>query len=141
MLTWHRQHELRQHDRRPGILVVDDFGCVRDLLRIVLQHAGFRVWLAQDGPQAVELYKEHASEIDLVVLDLALPVWDGLVTATCLTQINPEVKFCIITGTQSEYTQREILSYGALKVFYKPFPLDKFVASVQELTAELAVAC
>lgn len=141
MFSWNTPIGPRAADRKPGILIVDDFGTIRELLQIVLERAGFRVWLSENGPQAAETYGQHTEEIDLVVLDLVLPTWDGLVTATYLTQINPEVKFCIMTGLQSAYTQRELLSFGASRVFYKPFPLDRFVASMQALTSRFAVAC
>jgi len=55
--------------RPPGVLIADDEARLRALLLVALKQYGFSVWLAADGPEAVQLYRELRSEISLVVLD------------------------------------------------------------------------
>jgi CheY-like chemotaxis protein len=61
----------------PGVLVADDDELVRDGARLGLGRRGFRVWLARDGCEAIELYREHQAHIDVVLLDVPMPGTDG----------------------------------------------------------------
>ncbi len=58
------------------VLVVDDEESIAEAVRARLESEGYRVLVAHDGPQAIELHRE--SHPDLVVLDLMLPGMDGL---------------------------------------------------------------
>ena len=58
------------------VLVVDDEEAIAEAVRARLESEGFRVLVAFDGPQAIDLHREHHP--DLVVLDLMLPGMDGL---------------------------------------------------------------
>ena len=58
------------------VLVVDDEEAIAEAVRARLESEGYRVFVAEDGPQAIELHAEHHP--DLVVLDLMLPGMDGL---------------------------------------------------------------
>ena len=58
------------------VLVVDDEEAIAEAVRARLESEGYRVFVAADGPQAIELHAEHHP--DLVVLDLMLPGMDGL---------------------------------------------------------------
>src|SRR5262245_28789501 len=91
-----------QGARRPGILVADDEACVREWLRAALQRHGFRVWLAADGEQAIDLYRRRRSEIVLVLLDVRMPVLNGPQTLARLRQMNPTVLCCFMSGNGAE---------------------------------------
>ena len=58
------------------LLVVDDEEAIAEAVRARLESEGFRVLVAVDGPQAIDMHREHRP--DLVVLDLMLPGMDGL---------------------------------------------------------------
>src|SRR5206468_3149518 len=60
-------------DRRPTVLVVDDTEGVRQMLAVVLRQFGFAVLLAAGGRQAVEVYRRHRRDIDLVLMDVQMP--------------------------------------------------------------------
>ena len=63
----------------PGVatvLVVDDDGHIREVVRFSLEQAGYRVLEAADGRAAVTLFREHP--VDVVVLDIIMPEQDGL---------------------------------------------------------------
>lgn len=117
---------------RPAILVVDDEEMVRDVLRAALTRAGFEVWLAPNGLQAVKIYKRLHDKIALVLLDLLMPELDGPETLRYLQEINPEVKVCILTGTTG-YDEPELLAKGALRIFYKPVRLDALTNDLHAL--------
>lgn len=107
--------------RQPGILVVDDDGDVRGLLHVVLGRHGFIVREAATGLQALEVYQEWGSSIDLVLLDVRMPGLDGPQTLVGLRQLNPALCCCFMTGDAGRYTPEELIARGAVYVFQKPF--------------------
>jgi CheY-like chemotaxis protein len=117
--------------RRPQILVVDDEPAVLGMLELVLRHHGFVVRLARGGWQAVELYRQHHSEVDAVLLEVQMPGMDGPQTLAALQKLNPNVRSCFMSGHTGDYSEADLLSRGAARVFDKPF------ASVEDLAHTL----
>ena len=107
--------------RRPGILVVDDDRDVRGLLQVVLGRYGFVVWEAATGLQALEVYQEWGSAIDLALLDVRMPGLDGPQTLVGLRRLNPALCCCFMTGDAGAYTLEDLIARGAVYVFHKPF--------------------
>jgi CheY-like chemotaxis protein len=124
---------LRTTSRRPGVLVVDDDFGLRTLLDAVLWQNGFRVWLAGDGLQARELYQELRSDIDLVLLDVQMPGLDGPHTLAALQRLNSALCCCFMTGGSGEYTSEDLFAQGAVRVFWKPFPLTAVAQLLRQL--------
>ena len=111
--------------RAPGVLVVDDQANMRALLQTVLRYHGFNVWLAPGGPEAVELYRDNRERIAVVLLNVALPEWDGPRTLHELQAVDPKAICCFVTGEHSGPTEAELLALGAAHVVRKPFePAD-----------------
>jgi DNA-binding NtrC family response regulator len=109
--------------RGEGILLVDDDPAVRDLFKRALVDAGFHVFLAADGVEALQLYRQHHQAIRLVVLDQLLPGLSGADTLRHLTDIDPEVAVICTTGDANRSSELE--SNPAISaVLFKPFQLD-----------------
>jgi anti-anti-sigma factor len=70
--------------RPRGVLVVDDTEVVRSSLGIGLGASGFAVWLASSGREGVALYRAHRTAIDVVLLDVRMPDWDGPATLAAI---------------------------------------------------------
>ncbi len=87
--------------RNEGILVVDDEPTILDLARIALRRFGYRVLTATNGAEAVETYTRQRDEIDLVLMDIAMPVMDGHAAILALRTINPEVLIVASSGHTS----------------------------------------
>ncbi len=80
------------------ILVIDDEISILDITSETLQKFGYRVLTATDGAEAVAIYSRHRSEIELVLIDMAMPKMDGLVAIPALIELNPEVKIVVTSG-------------------------------------------
>jgi CheY-like chemotaxis protein len=106
----------------PGILIVDDEVQVRTMLGLALRHHGFKVWLADSGRKAIELYAQHDA-IDVVLLDVRTPGFNGLQTLAALQKINPLVRCCFISDDSVPYPRASLLALGACAVLEKPFGL------------------
>ncbi len=110
------------------ILVIDDQECVRLLLKLVLEGAGFHVAEATNGRHGLELFRERHA--DLVITDIAMPEMNGLDFMLELTKAFLDVKVIAMTGASSEELQKAKL-LGARQVFQKPFNTQAFLRAVQ----------
>jgi CheY-like chemotaxis protein len=107
--------------RKPGILIADDMALILTMLKFELEFRGFNVWLAVDGDDALDLYRMHRDEIDLVLLDVQMPGLDGPHTLEALRLLNPDVVACFMSGGSSLLTEEDLLGRKPAWIFGKPF--------------------
>ncbi len=119
--------------RPRGVLVIDDNEDVRVFLGKGLRASGFAVWLAADGHEGVAVYQEHASVIDLLLLDILMPGWSGPETLTAIRAFAPDLRCCFMSGDTGHYTEEELLGLGAVAVLRKPFPLGELIKQLRRL--------
>ena len=120
----------------PGILVVDDEPGVRNVLQKALALNGFEAWLAADGKEAVETYKNHHDSITAVLLDVCMPEMDGPGTLAGLRSINPRVRCCFMSGGTNDYSREELLAGGACHVLGKPFSLPEIMHVLRQMVSD-----
>jgi PAS domain S-box-containing protein len=118
------------------ILVVDDEAAMRELGRELLEEEGYDVLTAEDGKQAVEIYRERWKDVALVVLDLVMPRMDGGQAFVAMKEINPAVKAFFCTGYTSDRVIASLLSQERLRALQKPASPVDFVKMVREVLAE-----
>ena len=112
------------------ILVVDDEAAISEAVRARLSNEGFRVVLAADGPQALEL--AEAEQPDLVVLDLMLPGMDGLEVCRRL-QSRRWVPVLMLTARTEEADKVAGFAVGADDYLTKPFSLRELTVRVRAI--------
>jgi len=117
------------------ILVIDDNRDTRDLMRVLLEGAGYTVDLASDGEAGLEAQRRQPA--DVVITDIFMPVRDGLETLEQLRTEYPQVKVLVVSGGGSRvkgpgylFTAREI---GAHAVLAKPFDNEALLGAVRGL--------
>jgi two-component system OmpR family response regulator len=123
--------------RPRGVLVIDDTEAVRGFLGAALEGAGFAVWLAPSGREGAALYLAHRAAIDVVLLDVRMPVWDGPATLAALRTLDPEVTCCFMSGDTGQYTQEQLLDLGAAALVQKPFRLVDLLGRLAPLAAPI----
>ena len=116
--------------RSPLVLVVDDEGPIREIVRRYLQADGVDVIEAADGPTAIQLFDLHRP--DLVVLDVMLPGLDGI---EVLRRIRAgSDAYVLMLTARTEETDRVVgLSVGADDYVTKPFSPRELAARVKAL--------
>jgi CheY-like chemotaxis protein len=112
----------------PVVLVVDDMELIREVLRASLRCQGFQVRVADDGPEAIELYRREYDAIAIVLLDVQMPGMDGPEVLTALRAIEPAVTAFFMSGDAGRYGEDELLATGARRVFAKPLDIAAVVA-------------
>jgi DNA-binding response OmpR family regulator len=110
----------QQCERRPGILVADD-EMVRRIVEEDFGEEGFAVWTAADGAAAVDVYRRHRGEIDVVLLEVFLADGDGRETLADLQRINPAIRCCFMKGRADGPEEGELMELGAVGLLHKPF--------------------
>jgi PAS domain S-box-containing protein len=114
------------------ILLIDDEALVRNLGRVILERHGYRVLLAEDGLQAIEIYQREQGRIDLVILDLLMPRLSGRDTFHQLRAINPNVRTLFSSGYSSE--QASLSTEAGIHGFVtKPYYPRDLVESVRAI--------
>lgn len=117
--------------RPQGILVVDDNEGIRTFLSVALKASGFAVWLAASGHEALALCREHGPAIDMLLLDVRMPGWDGPQTLAAVRTVVPEIPCCFMSGDAGHYSDHDLLGFGAIAVLRKPFPLGELIAQLR----------
>jgi len=112
---------LGQRGGTETILVVDDEESMLELGRELLQEQGYRVLLAANGLQAMEIYRARAAEIALVLLDLVMPGMDGHRTFLEMKNINPDIKAVFCTGFMPDDIVRNLPEREQKRIIQKPF--------------------
>jgi DNA-binding response OmpR family regulator len=122
--------------RRPGkrILLVDDDPTVRDSLNDVLVAEGYAVTPAENGQQALDLAKKLP--VDLVLLDLNMPIKNGWDTFERLTAEHPLLPIIIVTARPNQLFTA--LSAGAGALLEKPMDMPTLLRTMEQLLAEPA---
>ena len=80
------------------VLLVEDEEIVSKMTQTMLTRMGFKVVIARDGIEAVEIFQQHLNEIAIVLTDLSMPRMDGWETISALRRIRPDIPFILTTG-------------------------------------------
>jgi PAS domain S-box-containing protein len=129
-------------DSNPGsenILLVEDESSVRHMLREALQKAGYQVWEAANGAEAMGQWGARIGEIDLVVTDIVMPVMNGLRLAEELRSRRPEIKVVFMSGHSMELINNQSLPDPAPDLLQKPFGPQVLVRKVREVLDQVRI--
>ncbi len=116
-----------------GVLLVDDEPLVRSVGRDFLTRCGYRVFLAENGEDALSVYADNREKISLVILDLVMPKMGGRETLAEFAARFPEARILMASGLHHEDDSETFLKLGAKGFIQKPYnwaELSRFVASV-----------
>jgi CheY-like chemotaxis protein len=103
------------------ILLVDDEEPVRTVAGQMMEVLGFKVRTARDGAEAVMILKEERDEIDLVVLDLAMPFMNGEEAYRAMKAMDPDLVILITSGYSEEEVIRRLAGVTMDGFIPKPF--------------------
>jgi len=105
------------------VLVVDDETAILRLTTRMLRHEGITSLTASDGMEGIEKLKQNRDEIDLVLLDMTMPVLDGEETYRRMRELKPDLAVVICTGFSEEKIADHFAADKGLQILFKPFTL------------------
>ncbi|MBI5093551.1 MAG: PAS domain S-box protein [Candidatus Hydrogenedentes bacterium] len=103
------------------VLVVDDEQMVRDLAKTTMERAGFSVLTAVDGRDGVDVFRQHASEIDVVLLDMTMPHMDGGEAFREIRRLRSDAKIVLSSGYSEEDAMGRFGELGLAGFIQKPY--------------------
>lgn len=113
------------------ILLVDDDAQLRELFRVLLESLGYTVIAeAANGREAVARYRELKP--DAVVMDIYMPVLDGLNALKQIMKFDPEARVIMLTTEASQEMYEECLLVGAKRYIPKDTPMDRIRERILE---------
>jgi CheY-like chemotaxis protein len=114
------------------ILIAEDHDGVREMARATLESLGYRILLARDGEEAVEMFSAHRNSIGLILMDVIMPRRNGPETYEAIKAINPDVPVVFATGYSNETAaMTEIIGRG-IAVLQKPYSPRVLARRVRE---------
>ena len=115
------------------VLLVEDEPAILNLTRLILESLGYQVLAASTPGEAIQVAKEHASEIHLLVTDVVMPEMSGQDLARNLISLYPGLRHLFMSG----YTANVIAHHGTLEegvnFIQKPFSMQALAAKVREV--------
>jgi PAS domain S-box-containing protein len=122
---------------KPGtetILIADDEELILDFLKELLTPLGYVVISANDGIEAVDIYKTRSEEIDLVILNTGMPRLGGLETSRHLIAIQRRVKIILISGQMLSLDEIDELKKNGISAFIqKPFRPEEICSLIRDV--------
>lgn len=116
-----------------SILVVEDEDLVRKVVARILSRAGYRVYVAGSGQEALAIFEETGGGIDLLLTDVVMPGIGGKELATRVASQYPNIRILYMTGyTDDEVLRRGILDEGRALIL-KPFPPTDLLRKIQSI--------
>ena len=117
----------------PTVLVVDDDAIVRRVVQGHLSDAGYRIFEAEDGQEALEVL-ERTGSVDLVIVDMVMPRLNGPGLVAELMRRRPSQSILLISAYPAERDTRDTMEDGppSYPFLPKPFTRDQLLAKVAE---------
>ena len=120
-------------ERTHKVLVADDDESVRESLCKLLQDEGYEVSAVANGAETVETFCREQNRIDLLLVDLNMPLMNGWATLDRLLEVNPSLPVLIVTAQPNQYEMAEAAGVSAL--VEKPIDVPALLQLVHNLLA------
>ncbi|MFC5401315.1 response regulator transcription factor [Cohnella soli] len=115
----------------PKILVADDDANIRELVCLFLRNDGLETVEAADGKEALNVY--HSTPVDLVVLDIMMPIMDGWTLCKELRRANPDLPLLMLTARGETWEKVKGFQLGTDDYLTKPFDPMELTVRVRAL--------
>jgi len=103
------------------ILLIDDEELVRITAKLMLEEVGYNVIVGENGKEAVELFEKNRKDIDLVLMDMIMPLMNGSEAFYKLREIDKNCKIIIASGYTKEESLNDLKKAGLNGFIHKPF--------------------
>ncbi|MBN2713820.1 MAG: PAS domain S-box protein [Planctomycetes bacterium] len=115
------------------ILLADDEEFLRSCSRDILEGLGYSVILSKNGKECVEIFKERQDEIDLVILDVIMPVMNGRDAFHEIVRIKPGTKVLVASGFTKNADIEHLMSDGLCGFIKKPYKRVEIAREIREV--------
>jgi len=117
------------------VLVVEDEAMVRRLCCDMIEESGYKTLSAADGQEGIDVFKQHSGEIACVLLDLSMPVKDGLVVFETIKGCCPTAKVILSSGYSAQDATSRFDGKGLSGFIQKPYVMDDLTKLLDRVIA------
>ncbi|NMA65729.1 MAG: transporter substrate-binding domain-containing protein [Clostridiaceae bacterium] len=125
-----------KHDKTYHVLLAEDNKTNQFIVKTLLQQAGIEPVIANDGKEAVELYMEYKENIDLILMDLHMPVINGYVASEKIRKISENVPIVAMTADVISSVREKCEKSGINHYISKPFKPDHFISTINSILSK-----
>jgi len=115
------------------ILIAEDEDVVRDLASRILERAGYHVIVAEDGEVAMDLFRKHYNEINLVLLDVVMPGMNGRVVFERIRLLKPGIKVLFSSGYTAGGVHTNFVMEQGLEMLSKPYNSEDLLRRIRQV--------
>ncbi len=115
------------------VLVIDDEQPVRETVRDILESSGIFVIDAENGRRGIDHFTRYHDEIDVVIIDMQMPLLNGTDTLKALREIQPDVKVILSSGYSESEPARNLLRNEHTLFLPKPYDSENLLGKVYQL--------
>ena len=121
------------HGTGQCILVVDDEKAIVEITSLTLSAYNYKVLIAGNGNEAVEIFTKQHADIDLVLTDMMMPAMDGATMINAFLKIKPDQKIIAISGLINPAKDNELKENGVKAFLRKPFTTDTLLKTLDSV--------
>jgi two-component system sensor histidine kinase/response regulator len=118
------------------VLLAEDNNTNQLIAKSLLEQVGIESIIANDGQEAVEQYKEHRDSIDLILMDLHMPIMNGYEAAKKIRELSTKVPIVAMTADVILGVQDKCKQSGIFHYISKPFNPDHFIQTIKDIIFE-----
>ncbi len=122
------------HGAQQAVLIVDDEEAVRTVTARLLEKDGYFVLTARDGEEALRLISARPQDIDVVLLDLSMPMMDGVETFGKIREIRSGLPIILSSAYNEEEATRAFAGKGLSGFIQKPYQIEALLKKLQEVS-------
>jgi len=115
------------------ILLAEDSEQARLLIEQILWQAGYRVLVAADGEEALELYRRHGEEVDLLLLDVVMPRVGGRAAFDQIRRSRPDARCVFVSGYSEGAVHTDFILDEGLQLVQKPYHRNDLLRTVRQV--------
>jgi CheY-like chemotaxis protein len=119
--------------RGETVLLVEDQGALREMIRESLESLGYRVLEAEGGEQALDIARSHSGPLDLLITDVVMPRMSGRAVADAVASVRPGTRVLYCSGHPREIVARHGLLEPGVHLLEKPFSIAVLARKVREV--------
>ena len=124
----------KTYNIKPKILVVDDEKHIREILSETLEDEGMETNTCSNGAEALELLEKR--RFDLILLDMKMPILDGLSLINTIKRKDLNIPIIVITGMATHEEIKDALSKGVYKCIKKPFHIKSLLKDIKSVLSK-----
>jgi len=121
-------------NNQKNIVIIEDDKVLRELTEMALSLEAYNVKSFENGEIGIQYLSDNLAQVDLVLLDLFMPVLDGVHVLNWIRKEQAsQVYVVVMTAMNDKFTEKNILENGANKIIKKPLDMKKLLINVNGL--------